>query len=86
MKSAAENDDQARSPAAERLRRREEICATIIMAAAYKGVAAVRQQNRRMSKWKPRDWCGSLSLQAGRGRRGAATNAIALPFWGPKIA
>jgi hypothetical protein len=44
MKSAAENDDHARSTAAERLRRREEMRATIIMAAAYKGAAGFRQR------------------------------------------
>jgi hypothetical protein len=45
-----QNDDQARSPAAERLRRREEMGATIIMAAAYKAAARLRQQHRRMSR------------------------------------
>src|SRR5258705_1143643 len=70
-KSAAENDDQARSPAAERLRRRGEICATIIMAAAYKGAATVRQQNPRMSKMEtarsvrlPLPPCGERGVSA----------------------
>jgi hypothetical protein len=47
MKSAAESDDQARSPAAERLRRRfNGMSAAIIMGAAYKGMAGVRQRRR----------------------------------------
>jgi hypothetical protein len=45
MKSAASNDDQAPSPAAERLRRRNNAMRTIIlMVAAYKDTADVRQQ------------------------------------------
>jgi len=36
-------DDQARSPAAEQLRRRSEMRATIIMGRAYKGLAEFRQ-------------------------------------------
>jgi hypothetical protein len=45
------NDDQARSPAAERLRRREKgMRVTIIMRAAYKGAAAVRQSGARAGR------------------------------------
>jgi hypothetical protein len=44
MKSAAENDDQARSPAAKRLRRRFiEMKAMIIMGRAYTGATEFRQ-------------------------------------------
>jgi hypothetical protein len=51
MKSAAENDDQARSPAAERLRRRFiEMKAMIIMGAAYTGAAEFGQ------------WCSSSTF------------------------
>jgi len=61
MKSAAENDDQARSPAAERLRRREEMGATIIMDAAYKGAAGFRQL-APMDKGRQRTLCGKCAI------------------------
>jgi hypothetical protein len=47
------NDDQTRSPAAERMRRREEMRATIIMAAAYKGVGRFRQPHAVAGKGDP---------------------------------
>jgi hypothetical protein len=88
MKPAAKNDDQARSPAAERLRRREEMRAMIIMAAAYKGAAGFRQPRGAASRDRGRLARPSFKAhlpasfkESGRDARGPRITSSAKTEW-----